>query len=373
MLRRAIVSLLPAIICCQVVRDSSIDRRDNFDDDPGNSNCLLQSSVRLSKPTTMTSQWDPSAKVCNDVVQVRGSTKPMPSVGYIPCCTERDMSPPRALEGATRFLKRGGRLLDTAQMYGNEGAIGEAIQQSGVPRAEIFVSTKIDITKMPNTGVREWAAGEVRASLQAMKLSYVDVMHIHYGPTAAGMSAPGINAVNPNLTAQKDLEIYKGLIDAQKRGEVLSLGVCMHTRSEIEHLTRSTGVQPAISSFWHSPFLPEVTHDYQHWLQDQGIAVLAYGPLNWKYDSFPYQPEHMRTAMQVADRNNATFGQVMIRWALDEKIAVMTAMEDQTFLNEDLHCLQSALSQQDHLDLASSPRWTCKDIEPMQALMGCYP
>lgn len=296
----------------------------------------------------------------------------MPSVGYIACCSERNLPPSIALEGATRYLKRGGRLLDTGQAYGNEGAVGEAIQQSGVPRAEIFVSTKLDISKTPSTGVREWVAGAVRASLQTMKLSYLDVMHIHFGPTAAGIAAAE-NSIYPNLTAEQDLEIYKGLIDAQKRGEVLNLGVCMHTRSEIEHLTKSTGVQPAIASFWYSPFMPEVTQDYKHWLQDRGIAVLAYGSFNWKYNLFSHRPEHMRTALEVAARNDATFGQVIVRWALDEKVAIMTGMADQMFLNEDLHCLQNTLSHQDHLDLARSPRWTCREIEPIQALMGCYP
>eukprot|EP00930_Biecheleria_cincta_P054062 TRINITY_DN3995_c0_g1_i8.p1 TRINITY_DN3995_c0_g1~~TRINITY_DN3995_c0_g1_i8.p1 ORF type:complete len:362 (-),score=43.94 TRINITY_DN3995_c0_g1_i8:84-1169(-) len=361
MLLQAIVLLLPATICQAVC--------DVCDDDSSNDVSLLQSSTQLRMPRTIVSQWDPSAKVCDNFVQVRGSTKPMPSVGYIPCCTETDTMPSVALQGGTRFLKRGGRLLDTAQLYGNEGAIGEAIQRSGVPRAEIFVSTKLDPSKVPSTGVREWVAGAVRTSLQTMKLSYLDVMHIHFGPTAASLSSKKIT----RLTAQQHLEIYKGLIDAQKRGEVLNLGVCLHTRSEIEHLARSTGVQPAIAMFWYSPFMPEVTHDYKHWLQSQGIAVVVYGTLNWKYDPFPHQQEHMRSAMEVADRNNATFGRIIIRWALDEKVAVITSMANPTFLNEDLYCLQNPLSRQDHLSLASSPKWTCKEIEPIQPLMGCYP
>eukprot|EP00930_Biecheleria_cincta_P054058 TRINITY_DN3995_c0_g1_i3.p1 TRINITY_DN3995_c0_g1~~TRINITY_DN3995_c0_g1_i3.p1 ORF type:complete len:361 (-),score=45.03 TRINITY_DN3995_c0_g1_i3:84-1166(-) len=360
MLLQAIVLLLPATICQAVC--------DVCDDDSSNDVSLLQSSTQLRMPRTIVSQWDPSAKVCDNFVQVRGSTKPMPSVGYIPCCTETDTMPSVALQGGTRFLKRGGRLLDTAQLYGNEGAIGEAIQRSGVPRAEIFVSSKIDISKVPSTGVREWVAGAVRTSLQTMQLSYLDVMLIHMGPTAANLSS-----YTTNLTAQQNLEIYKGLIDAQKRGEVLNLGVCLHTRSEIEHLARSTGVQPAIAMFWYSPFMPEVTHDYKHWLQSQGIAVVVYGTLNWKYDPFPHQQEHMRSAMEVADRNNATFGRIIIRWALDEKVAVITSMANPTFLNEDLYCLQNPLSRQDHLSLASSPKWTCKEIEPIQPLMGCYP
>eukprot|EP00930_Biecheleria_cincta_P054059 TRINITY_DN3995_c0_g1_i4.p1 TRINITY_DN3995_c0_g1~~TRINITY_DN3995_c0_g1_i4.p1 ORF type:complete len:362 (-),score=38.50 TRINITY_DN3995_c0_g1_i4:84-1169(-) len=361
MLLQAIVFLLPATICQADCVASSGDI-DVFDDDPGNHSSLLQRSI--------VSESDPTAKVCDDVVPVRGSTKPMPSVGYIPCCTEIDLQPSVALVGATRFLNRGGRLLDTAQFYGNEGAIGEAIQRSDVPRAEIFVSTKVDPSKIPSTGVREWVAGAVWTSLQTMKLSYLDVMHIHFGPTAASLSSDPLI----RLTAQQDLEIYKGLIDAQKRGQVLNIGVCMHTRSEIEHLTRNTGVQPSIACFWYSPFLPEVTHDYKHWLQSQGIAVLAYGPFNWQQFMLPHQPEHMRSVMEVANRNNATLGQIIIRWALDEKIAVITpGMADLHFLNEDLYCLQNPLSRQDHLSLASSPKWTCKEIEPIQPLMGCYP
>mmetsp|Transcript_34432 Transcript_34432/g.72108 ORF Transcript_34432/g.72108 Transcript_34432/m.72108 type:complete len:394 (-) Transcript_34432:115-1296(-) len=298
---------------------------------------------------------------CRNTIHVPGSARPMPAVGYIGCC--RIMLGPQVYNGAKDYLKHGGRLLDTAQMYMNEHLIGSVVKDSGIPREEIWVTTKINVFLAPKIGTREWAVRSVDQSLRSLGLDYIDVMYLHFGPAASTFEMFPI-------TVDQDVELWKGLIDARNAGKILNIGVCMHTQSEIENLKLATGEAPAVAMFWHNPFMPSVTNDYVSWLRGEGIAVSMYGALNFMY-GIGWGPSNTQKHA-VNDVANMTWAQVVIRWALDQNMAIITDMHESEHIREDLDCSSGNLTSSDLERLEkATPKWTCASGWPSQLLMGC--
>lgn len=300
---------------------------------------------------------------CNETIPVKGSKKGMPVVGFIACCHHAEGSP--LTDRAVSYLKSGGRLLDTAPAYSNEAEIGKAVRLSGVPREDIWVTTKLLYTYAKPTsgqGWRERVSFLVDKSLQNLRLDYVDVMYLHFGPAASGN----------DLTSSQDVELWRGLIDAKRAGKVRNLGVCLHTKSEIELLTRETGEPPVVAAFWYSPFGPLETQEYASWLKSQEIAVNAYGSFNWKEEWSPSRDSQMDAINFVrSQHSHAGLGQIIVRWALDQGIALMTNSNPEES-RENLKCLPEALTVPDLSAIAAAPHWDCSS-ESGQLFMGCEP
>jgi len=313
-------------------------------------------------------------KTCRKTIPVPGSARPMPAIGYIACCKPWNMYGKTVTNGAKDYLEHGGRLLDTAQYYMNEKEIGSAVRDTNIPREEIWVTTKINTLVAPKTGAREWAVRSVDESLKKLGLDYVDVMYLHWGPAASKYHM--INKFGPvaglltAVTLDENVELWKGLIDAKKAGKVLNIGVCMHTQSEIENLKKATGEAPAVAMFWHNPFMPSVTNDYVSWLRGEGIAVSMYGALNFMY-GIGWGPSNTQKHA-VNDVANMTWAQVVIRWALDQNMAIITDMHESEHIREDLDCSSGNLTSSDLERLEkATPKWTCASGWPSQLLMGC--
>jgi len=298
---------------------------------------------------------------CRNTIHVPGSARPMPAVGYIGCC--RIMLGPQVYNGAKDYLKHGGRLLDTAQMYMNEHLIGSAVKDSGIPRQEIWVTMKINVFLAPKIWTRKWTVWSVDQSLRSLGLDYIDVVYLHFGPAASNFELFPI-------TVDQDVELWKGLIDARNAGKILNIGVCMHTQSEIENLKLATGEAPAVALFWYSPFMPSVTNDYVSWLQGEGIAVSTYGGMNFMYGFGGGPSESQQEA--VTQSADMSWAQVVIRWTLEKNMAIITDMHVPEYVREDLDCSSGNLTSSDLERLEkATPKWTCASGWPSQLLMGC--
>jgi diketogulonate reductase-like aldo/keto reductase len=141
----------------------------------------------------------------------------MPAIGYGTCC--RPSAKGELLITSTKeYLAQGGRLIDTAQLYENERELGVAIQQSGVPRADIWVTDKINTGPWKGAPVntRAGTVASVRASLQALDTDYIDLMHIHG---------------TWSIDAAEQVEVWRGLIEAKEQGLVRRIGVSNFLRS----------------------------------------------------------------------------------------------------------------------------------------------
>jgi len=187
-------------------------------------------------------------------------------------------------------LEAGYRHIDTASMYRNEQSVGAALRRSGLPREQVFMTTKLLPTHMS-------AAHELEKSLSRLGLDYVDLYLIHW-PL-------------PLATAR----FWRELESLQEHGLAQAIGVSNFGRDRLETLRRGTSRMPAVDQVQFSPF------HYRRRLLDyclqQGIAFEAYSPL--ARGKGPQDP----TIAAVAERLGRTPAQVMLRWAIQHQAVVI--------------------------------------------------
>ncbi|BCI89904.1 hypothetical protein NIIDMKKI_51100 [Mycobacterium kansasii] len=124
-------------------------------------------------------------------------------------------------------LEVGCRLIDTAAAYGNEAAVGRAIAASGIPRAELFVTTKLATADHGFTMAQE----ACKASLERLGLDYVDLYLIHWPAPAVG----------------KYVDAFGGLIQSRGEGHARSIGVSNFTEEHVSNVIDLTFVTPAVN------------------------------------------------------------------------------------------------------------------------------
>jgi diketogulonate reductase-like aldo/keto reductase len=186
-------------------------------------------------------------------------------------------------------LEAGYRHVDTAQLYGNEAAVGRAIRGSGFDRAEVFVTTKL----RPQSND---AAGALQESLRRLGMDYVDLFLIHWPTTAA-------------------LEQWGALERAYDQGLVRAIGVSNWGARELDALVAGGRIRPHVDQVQFSPFqFRRALLEHCHRLQ---ITLEAYSPLTRG------QSLGNPTIARVAQEYRRTPAQVMLRWAIERDVAVI--------------------------------------------------
>lgn len=215
------------------------------------------------------------------------------------------LSGPAAQESTVNALAAGYRHIDTATMYGNEAEVGAALRESGVPRTEVFVTTKIQAEKAG----RERAT--IKASLQALGIDQVDLWLIHWPPAGAGV------------------HMWRGLIQAREDGQAAAIGVSNYSLEQIDQLTAATGVTPAVNQIKWGPFLFDAKVLAGH--QERGVVLEGYSP-------FRSGPLDNPTLGSIAAEVGRTVPQVIVRWHLQHGIVVIpkSAQPERIVANADV-------------------------------------
>lgn len=312
--------------------------------------------------------------VCGESVPVKGSAVPLPARGFVTCCNT-DISQKVMFDSIVSYLKSGGRFIDTAPVYGYEGTVGKAVRASGIPREQIWISANIDTDgwRALMGYPKHWARAQVNKSLESMNLTYLDSMTLHAGVAQLALESPqpvGKNASKWHTMSPMDYaEMWRGLIEAKKHGHVRNLGTCLSSRLEIEHLIHETGVPPAHIMVWYNPWLQEKQTKFVSWAKSQEMAVIAYGLFNFKE-----RDDYKEAAEKAAKRHNVTYGQLAVKWALDQGVAFMTGLYHPQYMREDLPCLDFQMDATDHKILKSVPEWPCNmQYLAKQFVSGCIP
>ncbi|OBK15600.1 2,5-didehydrogluconate reductase A [Mycobacterium asiaticum] len=202
-------------------------------------------------------------------------------------------------------LQAGCRLIDTAAAYGNEAAVGRAIAASGIPRAELFVTTKLA------TEDHGFAASQdaCKASLERLGLDYVDLYLIHWPAPAVG----------------KYVDSFGGLIQCRGDGLARSIGVSNFTDEHLSIVIDLTFVTPAVNQIELHPLLNQDElrkANAQHDVVTQSYTPLALGKLNDNPTVTSIAGEYGKTPAQVLLRWNVQLGNaVVFRSAKPEHIA----------------------------------------------------
>lgn len=198
---------------------------------------------------------------------------------------------PECVAAVRAALERGYRHVDTAQAYGNEESVGRALRESGVPRTEVFVTTKF----FP--GSRDPAA-EIEGSLRRLGVDYVDLYIVHWPQGGPVWAWPGMEA-------------------ARARGHARSVGVSNFSVGELEELGAVAGDSPpSVDQVQFSPF--EHRSGLLAECEARDIVLEAYSPLGT--GRHLGDPEVNR----IAAERGVSAAQVLLRWCVQRGIPVIT-------------------------------------------------
>jgi 2,5-diketo-D-gluconate reductase A len=217
----------------------------------------------------------------------------MPRIGYGTYKVGDDEAQ-RAVETA---LETGYRLVDTAEMYGNEVGVGRAIAGSGVPREEVFLTTKL----WNDHHGADAARAALEASLERMGVDYLDLYLIHWPSPKQGLYT----------------ETFAALLKAREEGLIRSAGVSNFLPEHMECLREATGEWPSVNQVELHPYFNQPA--LRAWHAERGIATESWGPLGQRTGSV--LDEEAVTAAAAAHGRSP--GQVVIRWHLQNGCIVI--------------------------------------------------
>jgi 2,5-diketo-D-gluconate reductase A len=185
-------------------------------------------------------------------------------------------------------LEIGVRLIDTAAAYGNEAAVGKAIRESGVDRAEIFVTTKL---ATEDQGFQK-SQDAIKASLERLGLDYVDLYLIHW----------------PAGSPDRYIDSFGGMMRQRDVGTTKSIGVCNFHAEDLSNIVDLAFFVPAVNQIELHPLLNQAALRAVN--AEHGIVTEAYGPLG--VGRLLDNP----AVTSVAAEYGKTPAQVLIRWSL---------------------------------------------------------
>ncbi len=200
---------------------------------------------------------------------------------------------PVAEKAVSSALEAGYRHIDTARIYENEAEVGRAIRASGIPREEIFVTTKVwtDDHGYDNTLMA------FDRSLKQLGLDYVDLYLSHFPVT------------------NKRLDTWRALERLEEEGLIRAAGVSNYTKEHLQEILDNSDHRPACNQVEFHPFL--VQQDLLNFCRERRIQIVAYSPL-----AHGQNLNHLKI-LQIANRLKRTPAQIMIRWALQHDLVVI--------------------------------------------------
>jgi 2,5-diketo-D-gluconate reductase A len=220
---------------------------------------------------------------------------------------------PECVDAVRWALELGYRHIDTAQAYGNEESVGQALRESGVPREQVFMTTKFYPAR------RGDPAAEAEQSLRRLGVDQVDLYIIHWpqgGPTWA----------------------WPGMERARELGYARSIGVSNFDVGELEQVSSAGSVTPAVNQVQFSPF--EYRRALLEACERHGIALEAYSTLGTGHHlSDP-------TVRRIADELGRTPAQVLLRWCLEHNVPVIPKSTHRERIEENAQLFDFALSDE---------------------------
>lgn len=221
-------------------------------------------------------------------------------------------------------IETGYRLIDTAQSYGNEEAVGKAIKKAPVDRSELFITTKVWIT---NYGYDK-AKASVEESLKKMQLDYLDLVLLHQ--------------------PFKDYHgAYRALIDLYHEGKIKAIGVSNFYPDRLVDLCLDTDVIPAANQVEVNPFHQQdqaLTYNQKYGVQMQAWAPFAEG----KNGIFTNE-----TLMEIGKKYHKSVGQVILRWLVQRGIVPLAKTVRKERMQENIDIFDFELSQEDMETIAA--------------------
>jgi len=229
---------------------------------------------------------------------------------------------PDCVQAVRWALDAGYRLIDTAQAYGNEASVGRAIRESGIPRGDIFLTTKF------YPGRRDDPLGQAEGSLERLGVDYVDLYLVHWPQGGATWAWSGMEA-------------------ASDAGFARAIGVSNFNTADIAELLEVATVKPAVNQIQLSPF--EYRVSLVAATEAGGAVVQSYSPLG--------TGRHLTNPAikRIASAFGVSAAQILIRWGIQKGFSVITKSTHRDRIEDNVRALgfelpPETMSELDDLD-----------------------
>ncbi|MGN0070714.1 MAG: aldo/keto reductase [Atopobiaceae bacterium] len=216
------------------------------------------------------------------------------------------VDPAEAESVAAQALTQGYRLIDTAQAYGNEAEAGRAIRNFGIPRDEIFVTTKMRRNIGETTAQKDFDR-----SFEALGLGYINLVLVHM---------PIGDVFGTWRVLEREL----------RRGRVRAIGVSNFDAARLQDLMSNSDIKPVLDQFQSNPY-----HQAQETLefcQKQGIIFQAWSPLAQGADELFAEP----ALKEIAAAHARSVAQIILRWQLQRNISFIAKSTHEARMRENL-------------------------------------
>lgn len=266
-------------------------------------------------------------------------TESMPKIGF---GVFRLTDPKECEEAVVQAIQTGYRLIDTAAAYENEEAVGRAIRRCGVPREQLFLTTKLWI---PDTNY-EGAKRGLERSLKRLQTDYVDLYLIHQ-PYHDYYGA------------------WRALEELQAQGKARTIGVDNFTQDRMADFLFFQQTKPAVNMLECNVFFQR--EDERVYLASQGIQMQAWSPLAAGSQTV-FENEVLCSIAQAHDR---TVAQIVLRWLIQRGIVPIVKSQNPRRMQENLDVFDFSLTEQDMQRIAAldtghtcfTPRKTAKSVQ----------
>mmetsp|Transcript_79007 Transcript_79007/g.256151 ORF Transcript_79007/g.256151 Transcript_79007/m.256151 type:complete len:330 (+) Transcript_79007:79-1068(+) len=225
-------------------------------------------------------------------------------------------------------LELGYRMVDTAMIYGNERSVGEAVRDSGIPREELWVSTKL----WDADHGFEQAIAACEKSLQELGMSYIDLYLIH----------------SPNTG--KLVETWDALLELRRRGLVKSIGVSNYDVKHIKALSDHGRELPVVNQIEMHPLVYQERRPVLEYCLENNILVQAYGSIFFGQTQWLEDPA---VTSVTAAHPSRTPAQVLLRWGLQMGFHLIPKSTKRHRLEENMGIFDFDLSAQELETLSS--------------------
>lgn len=209
-------------------------------------------------------------------------------------------------------------MIDTASFYGNEREVGKAVRQSGVPREEIFVTTKL----YPNQ--YSHAARAIDEAIEKLGIGYIDMMLLHH-------------------PASNDVAAYRAIEQAIQNGKVKSAGISCYYIREINSFLPRVSVKPALVQNEIHPYYQD--SDVIRHIQNLDIAVQGWYPLGGRGYTEPLL--NNETLCEIAAAHGKSVAQIILRWNLQKGVLVIPGSSNEKHIRENISIFDFTLTDEE--------------------------
>ncbi|GAA1576249.1 aldo/keto reductase [Kribbella sancticallisti] len=229
-------------------------------------------------------------------------------------------------QAVVQALEVGYRLIDTAEAYRNEVGVGRGLKAAGVPREDVFVTSKFNKEFHSIEGARR----AFEASAERLGLDYLDLLLIHW----------------PNPDHDRYVDAWRGLIELREAGLVRAIGTSNFKPSHLQRLIDETGVAPEVNQVQLSPVWTKQTEREFH--ATHGIVTEAWSPLGKGTDLLDHP-----TVTAAAKAHDKTPGQVVLRWEVQQDVVPIPKSSNRQRLEQNLAVFDFELTPEEMTALSA--------------------